>query len=147
MADARPVCAAVGNAHCRDVSRGALRRHHLHYPGFRHVQLPGGLLSPAMLLAGRAAALEFVQQLRPPLPGPVEHADALSAFTHLPSPAPDLVFVVLLSGTSFLGRAGDVLSGPSLDPSPAGGGAGGSHLLLQRVDVELPDVAEPYRHL
>src|ERR1035438_1088850 len=147
MADARPVCAAAGNAHCRGVSRDALRRHHLHYSGLRHVQLPGGLLSPAMLLARRASALESVQQLRPPLPGPVEHADTLSALTHLPASPPDLVVIVLLPGTPVLGRAGNVFSGAPLDPSSAGSGAGRSDLLLQRLVTELPDVAEPHRHV
>src|ERR1035441_7329763 len=147
MVDARAVCAAAGTAHCLGVSRGSVRRHYFHYPGFRHVQLPGGVLSPAMLLAGRAAALESVQQLRPPLPRPVEHNGPLSAFAHLPASPPDVVVVVLRSGAPVLGRAGDVLSGPSLDPPPAGGGAGGSDLLVQRAVSELPNVAEPYRHI
>ena len=100
-----------------------------------------------MLLAGRAAALESVQQLRPALPGPVEHAGPLPALAHLPAAAFDVVFVVLLPGAPVLGRAGDVFSGPSLDQSPAGGGAGGRDLLVQRVVAELPDVAEPHRHV
>ena len=108
---------------------------------------PVAYLSPAMLLAGRTAALESVQPLRPSLPGPVEHADPLPALAHLPAAALDVVFVVLLSGAPVLGRAGDVFPGPSLDPPPAGGGAGGSDLLVQRAVAELPDVAEPHRHV
>ena len=130
-----------------DLSRRAPGRHHLHHPGFRHVQLSGGLLSPAMLLARRTAALESVQQLRASLPGPVEHADPLPALAHLPAAALDLVAVVLLPGAPVLGRAGHVLSGPALDQPPAGGRAGGGDLLVQRVVAELPDVAEPRSHV
>src|ERR1035437_3534630 len=147
MADARPVCSASWTAYPRYLPRCAPGRHHLHYPGLRHVQLPGGVLSPAMLLAGRVAALESVRPLRGSLSGPMEHADPLPALVDLPAPAFDVVFVVLLSGAPVLGRVGDVFSRPSLDPPPAGGGAGGSDLLVQRVVAELPDVAESYSHV
>src|SRR5208282_184881 len=143
MADARVVCPAIGAAPRRHLSWSAGRRHHLHFPRFWNVQLPGGLLSATMLLAGRVATVEPFQQLWPALPGAVEHAYPLPLLAHLSAAAFDLVVVVLLPGASILGRAGDVFPGPELDQSPACRRAGGGDFLLQRLVTQFPHVAEP----
>ena len=60
---------------------------------------------------------------------------------------PPALIYLLLPGSPILGRIGHVLPGSGLDGASTCRRSGGDYFLVQRVELELPDVAEPHRHI